>query len=134
MSNVPLYKDTQNLTRNIRIIGEDREKDIDTKKRITDVILEAQSLYFLGFGFHEENLSLLNLPDSAKNTPCIFVNNYDGNLKINRKVQKLFNNQFTYIRPNGNIVSLRTPTIIEKKDIYQMLSEDISLTEPLPYS
>ncbi len=133
-ANHTLFLEAERLATNIRVIGEDRVRDENTKSQIRNLLSQAQSIYFLGFGFHEDNIRLLDIPNSTKNTLSVYVNSYDGYPKIRRRVEELFERQVNITLQNGERACfIRRPLLIEKKDIYQMLSEDISLTEALPY-
>jgi len=51
------YKDLEYLARNIKIVFEERKDDLSEAKQL---ISEAQKIFFLGFGYADENLNALD--------------------------------------------------------------------------
>jgi len=83
------------LKNNIRVIGEQKQNDLKNSPHIIkakQLISNAREIYFLGFGFDDNNISLLDLDKGSlfANTETIYYTNYGGLKKIDRKVQKLF--------------------------------------------
>ena len=55
------YADLETYTRNLKLIQE-REKDEEHEKLVNEIISKAKRIFFLGFGYSEENLEILNIP------------------------------------------------------------------------
>jgi hypothetical protein len=63
------YEELQRLQSNIRVIHERTNQDIDA---IKDLISGAKRIFFLGFGYAQENLEALDLPNAFKKDQQIF--------------------------------------------------------------
>jgi hypothetical protein len=58
------------LTNNIRIIYDERKKEATT--RIGKILAEAKKIFFLGFGYADENLDVLNILDTFNEKQQIY--------------------------------------------------------------
>ena len=63
------YEELQRLQSNIKVIHERTGHDIEV---IKDLISRAKRVFFLGFGYAQENLDVLDLPNVFKKNQQIF--------------------------------------------------------------
>ncbi len=62
-NSLPRYKDIQISSERIRIIHEDVDIESDPEfKKARKVLEESKRIYFIGFGYHKENVNRLRIP------------------------------------------------------------------------
>lgn len=75
------YRRLNELYKNIRVIGEERDKDIELKKEIAKLINNSKRIFFLGFGYAEENLDALGFSDEVYQNCSIYGTAYGKTAK-----------------------------------------------------
>lgn len=110
----------------LKIIGE--LDDSCELKEIQKSITEAMHIYFLGFGFHQENCRILGMTSETKLTPEIKILNEKGgtshegriafytNFETSKKIKQNFR-QFTNCDPEN----------FSDKSVYEALKSDFNL-------
>lgn len=121
-----LTNDANQLGQQIKLIGERKESDYN---KIHQKLKNAEKIYFLGFGFNEDNVNILDLAENCIGVPQIFYTNYNNSDLITEKLKrKIFSG---YIARDGssrgsreNISGLKS----SHKNVYDALTYDFSLT------
>lgn len=116
------FKDNKALTKaeeswknTIYVIGDDRNKQVEENANTgIEWLRNAEVVFFLGFGFNDDNVNLLKLETSTTNAKKIFCTNYENSKIISEKIHWLFYRE------------VRIP-IISTKDVYKVLSGDFNL-------
>lgn len=67
-TNLISFFDAKKMAEQLRIIFDDRKQNSELSK-VAELIKKARKIYFLGFGFADENLEILGIPESIKGKP-----------------------------------------------------------------
>jgi hypothetical protein len=114
-----LFFKADTLKDNIFVIGDER-----TNIKLKEVHIQAQSelakaknIFFLGFGFADENIKVLDLKQSCQYADRIFYTNKDNSAIIGSKADDIFKlqNRNRVVRPS-------------ERDVYGALTYDFELT------
>ena len=103
----------ERLSRNIRVIGE-RTNDLNDK--IIKIITDYKRIFFLGFGYADENMDSIVMPQSVDVGSEIYGTAYDKTPKEIEVVRDVFRRSFAKRK-----FSLRPQ--IENKTCYELLRE-----------
>jgi hypothetical protein len=75
----------------LRVIDPLNKRNDAVSKRVAKILAVAKSIYFLGFGFDQNNVERLGFPmDGRDDYPRIFYTNYGDALSINKRVAQIF--------------------------------------------
>lgn len=115
-----------NLSRELVLMGQRTEASYT---HIHQKLSEAKKIYFLGFGFNNDNVNLLALEQTCKKSPEIFYTNFgNSDLITNLAKQHLFRN---FITDGGNTIERggsSSRLFVSQKTVYDALKYDFSLT------
>ncbi len=106
----------------IFVIGEDRGRAEANAKQAKEWLNKAENIFFLGFGFNDDNVKLLGLPQSAHGAHRFFCTNYDGSPEGTRIVNQKINAYF-------NRHALQKSVNISPKTVYRALVGDFVLND-----
>jgi hypothetical protein len=107
------YDFLENLKNNIRVIHDRSDEKLYEAKRL---IRRAGRIFFLGFGFHNENLKVLGIPNIFKHGPKIYGTAF-------RATKKQINDILTKLIPD----SLKTKQGRSSTDTVAWTKGDISI-------
>ncbi|MHB8483397.1 MAG: hypothetical protein ACYDBV_11795 [Nitrospiria bacterium] len=115
----------------IFVIGQDRDNKVaDNAAKAMQWLSDAEVVFFLGFGFNEDNINLLKLKESCEMANQIYCTNYGDSDIITQKAQELFKRVHAYSRPtkDGRILMFnpRSP-VVSTKTVYEALLRDFNL-------
>jgi hypothetical protein len=102
------FRTVQRLTRNIRVIYDRADANLYEAKQ---AILDADRVFFLGFGYAKENLDVLGLPDILNNHQKVYGSAYKFTKKERNSIVNYFcqrkdctlNNNNEKVTRKGNV-------------------------------
>ncbi len=114
--NVAKKIDVMNFTDNIRVIFERTDEDIN---KIKELIKNAEQIFFLGFGFADENLEVLDIPDILNEKQTIYGTAYNYTEREIDDILFMFS-QNKKLEP---YIRERLKVYIENKDSLELLKK-----------
>lgn len=126
------YKLAEQYHHNIRVMGKDRANaDVIAAANWAKEKLEnAVNIYFLGFGFNEDNVQLLDLHNTTRGARKIYCTNYGDSQKINNQIYKIFDQKVVCTTGNGERsygTRGQASIHISTKGVYDALAYDFDL-------
>ncbi len=117
------WKDT------IYVIGQDREDRVRKNAAIAQEWLKkADIIYFLGFGFNDDNVNLLKLKENTQGAGRIYCTNYGDSQIIAQKIQYLFSrNAYSKVVDGKTILLRAREAVVSKKTVHDALAGDFNL-------
>ncbi len=123
--------DASQYANNIHAMGMDRENDSVRQRaeKAKEKISGAQKLYILGFGFNEDNVSLLDLSNTTQNihSSNIFITNYGNSKRIDSAIKTIFKNENFGSKGSEKHIQARSSIEhinISNQNVYQALADD----------
>jgi len=110
------YQLIEKVKDNIRIIYDRVNDDIEEMKKL---IRAAGRIFFLGFGFAQENLEILGIPDVLKHQPNIYGTALGWTEKEIKDLRGYLQSQF----PQKEITPLLNNPYIKNFNCYELLRE-----------
>lgn len=113
----------------IHVIGEDRgnEEVLAAATKAKDWLKSAKKVFFLGYGFNDDNNKLLELDKTCMNANQVYYVNYGGSQRIDRSAQELFKRYnlegSAGARGRANGINLFRSI----KDVYLAIEDEFSL-------
>jgi hypothetical protein len=127
-------------SKGIEIIAPDKAEVNTQIERSRRLILEAECVYILGYGFDQVNNKVLDLPKSLRagnNWKYVMFTNYGNRGSVNKNASRMFfNNDASLLLANSNqLITNFRPFICEKSinNIYQALAFDFDSPEERPH-
>jgi hypothetical protein len=127
-----LFKKAQEMAKELKTIGE----AIGNEEGIKEAIKEAEKIYFLGFGFHEQNCHLLankgviqQSTETNRGTVSkkFYYTNFGGSKKTEEKFVALTSSNFDSTNPTADKVFYHQQCKTSDKGVYEALREDFDL-------
>lgn len=113
------------VQKNIRVIGEDRTSNLPDIKKAQQWLLEAEKIFFLGFGFRKENIELLKLDETTRHARNIYCTNCDSSQRIKKIISTTFSEMYAGQSGKNPFYSDRSRETIDVAEcnIYEALSD-----------
>lgn len=116
------------LKNSIAIVGEERSAVKDNAQIAQEWLKSAKRIFFLGYGFNDDNNKLLSIKESCENADEIYCTNFGGSQKLSKKICELFNLQKTEEKPDGTQIKYTRQPSISAGDVYSAIDKDFELS------
>ena len=112
----PFIKGFEQMASNLRVIG---ERSDEVKHDIAEILKNSKRIFFLGFGYADENLNAINFPGTYDQDQLIYGTAFGMSEKrIEEAKRKLSKNFPSYLKTSGSL-----NPFIEDLNCYQLLDK-----------
>jgi hypothetical protein len=113
----------------IFVIGDDRADEVrENVRKAIEWLNSSEVIFFLGFGFNDDNIDLLNLKQNTKKAEKIYCTNYGDSQIITEKINKhLIRGSGEQIKTSGGISGGERKPTVSTENVYNAVSTDFNL-------